>query len=66
MTPTRTSDDYKPCVAIWPNSQQRRCNVLNIRLDTVDSARAKLAAGQVAWVAPEDVDQVMHGKNQVR
>lgn len=57
--PTKTSDDYKPCVALWPNGQQRRCNVLTIRLDDVESARQKLAAGKVAWVAPADVEQAL-------
>jgi uncharacterized protein YecT (DUF1311 family) len=60
MTTTgKTSDDYKPCVAIWPNGQQRRTNVAYIRLDTVDSARQKLADNQVAWVAPDDVEKVL-------
>jgi uncharacterized protein YecT (DUF1311 family) len=30
--------------------------VLRVRLDSVEAARAKLAAGQVAWVAVEDVE----------
>ena len=54
----KTSDDYKPCVAIWPNGQQRRTNVAYTRLDTVERARAKLAKNQVAWVAPDDVEAV--------
>ena len=57
----KTSNDYKPCVAVWPNGQKRRCNVLTIRLDDADSARRKLADGQVAWVAPEDVERVTSG-----
>lgn len=57
----RTSDDYKPCVAVWPNGQQRRCNVLTIRLMSVENARRELAAGHVVWVAPEDVEAVVCG-----
>ena len=67
MTPTKTSDDYKPCVAVWPNGQQRRCNVLTIRLMSVDDARHELAAGHVVWVAPEDVGAVVASvENQIR
>lgn len=59
MTTGKTSDDYKPCVAMWPNGEQRKTNVAHIRLDTVDNARRELAAGHVVWVAPEDVGAVM-------
>jgi hypothetical protein len=52
----RTSDAYQPCVMLTPNGEQRRVTVLRVRLDSVEAARAKLAAGQVAWVAVEDVE----------
>lgn len=51
----RTSDAYQPCVMLTPDGEQRSVNVLRVRLDSVEAARAKLAAGQVAWVAVEDV-----------
>ncbi len=57
-TPTRTSDDYTPAVLLWPDGCQRRCNVLRVRLDSVEGARRKLAAGQCAWVRVEDVERV--------
>lgn len=57
-TPTRTSDDYTPAVLLWPDGRQRRCNVLAVRLDGVEGARRKLAAGVCAWVAVEDVEKV--------
>jgi hypothetical protein len=58
MTPTRDSDYYRPCVMLRPDGRQHRANVAHVRLDTVDSARAKLAAGKVAWVAPDDVQAI--------
>ena len=54
----RRSDQYTPAVMLTPNGGQRRVNVLRVRLDSVEAARAKLAAGQVAWVAVEDVEAV--------
>ena len=58
MTAARTSDAYQPCVMLTPDGGQRRVNVLRVRLDSVETARAKLAAGQVAWVREEDVQAV--------
>ena len=57
-TTPRTSDAYQPCVMLTPDGEQRRVTVLRVRLDSVEAARAKLAAGQVAWVAVEDVGTV--------
>lgn len=59
--PARTSDAYAPCVVLHPDGRQRRVNVLRVRMDSVDAARAKLAAGQVAWVHEEDVEAVVGG-----
>ena len=58
MTAARTSDAYQPCVMLTPDGGQRRVTVLRVRLDSVEAARAKLAAGRVAWVAVEDVEAV--------
>jgi len=55
----RTSDYYMPCVVLWPNGLCRPGNVAHTYLDSVESAREKLAAGKVAWVRREDADQVM-------
>ena len=54
----KTSSDYTPCVAVWPSGRTQRANVKVIRLDTVDSARSKLASNIVAWVRECDVDAV--------
>ena len=60
----RTSDYYVACVAVWPDGRQRAGNVAHVRLDTVETARQKLAAGKVAWVRREDAERVMDGDNQ--
>lgn len=52
----RTSDDYRPCVALWPNGEQRRANVLYIRLMDVQTATEALKDGRIAFVAPEDAE----------
>ena len=58
-TPTRTSGDYMPAVLLMPGQAPRRCNVLAVRLDSVEQARRKLAEGKAAWVRPEDVESVV-------
>ena len=57
----KTSDDYTPCVAVWPSGKTQRANVRRIRLDSVESARAKLGDGLVAWVRESDVEAVVRG-----
>ena len=42
---SRTSDDYKPCIALWPNGDQRKANVLYIRLMDATAAAAALQSG---------------------
>lgn len=54
----KTSDYYVPCVMLWPDGRQRAGNVAHVRLDSVETARQKLAAGKVAWVRREDVEQL--------
>ena len=54
----KTSDYYTPCVVVWPNGQVRKGNVTHVNLDSVETARAKLAAGKVAWVRREDAERV--------
>ena len=60
-TPTRTSDDYTPAVRLYPNGQQRRGGAFIPRIDTVEQARAKLAADETAVVAAGDVERVTSG-----
>lgn len=54
----RTSDDYRPRVALWPNGDRRKANVLYIRLMPVDQAVAALLDGRIAFVAPQDAETV--------
>jgi len=64
-TTTKTSDSYTPAVLLLPGKPPQRCNVLRVRLDTVEAARAKLAAGRAAWVASmADAERVTSGETQ--
>lgn len=58
------SSEYTPCVAVWPSGRTQRGNVRYTRLDSVESARAKLAAGKVAWVRPADVERVLAARGE--
>ncbi len=58
----KTSDSYTPCVLLFPNGTQRKGSVLHVRMDSVDSARRKLADNRAAWVAPGDVERVRNGE----
>lgn len=58
---TKTSDSYTPAVLLLPGKPPRRCTVLRVRLDTVEAAREKLAAGRAAWVSVEDGERVTSG-----
>jgi hypothetical protein len=62
----KTSDAYTPCVVLQPGQPPRRGSVAYVRLDSVDAARAKLAAGKVAWVSAGDVEGVLHLYRQVQ
>jgi hypothetical protein len=59
MTTGKDSDDYRPCVMLWPDGRRRKANVAHVNMDSIESARQKLAAGKVAWVAPEDAERVI-------
>ena len=63
-TTTKTSSDYTPAVAIYPDGRTRPCSVQAVRLDTVESARRKLESGIVAWVRKEDAERVRDGEGQ--
>lgn len=38
----KTSDDYTPCVVVYPDGKIRRANVLHVRLDSFDDGKRKL------------------------
>ena len=60
---TKTSADYTPAVAIYPDGRTRPCSVQAVRLDSVESARRKLESGIVAWVRKEDAERVRDGES---
>lgn len=55
-TNTRTSDDYRPCVAILPGGVVRRCNVKHVSLMTAEQARTAIAANKAAFMPPDVYD----------
>ena len=54
----KTSDDYKPCVVVYPGGQIRRANVLHVRMDSLDKAREKLRKDLAVWVSYEDYERL--------
>jgi len=53
----KTSDDYRPCVCIYPGGKIRKANILHIRLDSLETAKRKLAEDKAAWLSYEDYDR---------
>jgi hypothetical protein len=51
----RTSDDYKPCIALSRTHQRKSSTV---RFDTVETAVEKIRSDRMAWIKPEDVEAV--------
>ena len=54
----KTSDDYTPCVVVYPDGKIRRANVLHVRLDALDAARDKLRRDLAAWVSYADYERL--------
>lgn len=54
----RTSDDYRPCVALWPDGKERKANIYYVKLMQVGEAVETLQSGRVAWISPNDRDEV--------
>ena len=63
----KTSDDYSPCVVVYPHGHIRKANVLNGHFDTAEEALAKLRNDRAAWVTYADYesikDKIPHGKH---
>ena len=55
---SKTSDDYRPCIVVFPNGQTRKSNVLYVRMDSKERAIEKLRQDFAAWVSPEDYDAI--------
>lgn len=57
MMTAKTSDDYRPCVCIYPDGKIRKANILYVRLDSLEGARRKLKDDKAAWLSYEDYDR---------
>ena len=55
----KTSDDYKPVIAIFPSGKTERRNCLKERIHTAEQAVALLAQGQSVRVLEDDKDTVL-------
>ena len=55
----KTSDDYKPVIAIFPSGKTERRNCLKERIHTAEQAVALLAQGQSVRVLEDDKDIVL-------
>ena len=55
----KTSDDYKPVIAIFPSGKTERRNCLKERIHTAEQAVALLAQGQSVRVLEDDRDTVL-------
>ena len=54
----KTSDDYKPCVVVYPGGQIRKANVLHVRIDSFEDAKRKLREDKAAWVSYDDYERL--------
>lgn len=60
----KTSDSYRPCQLVFPGGVYRLLSINKGRFDSIEGARAKLAAKKVAWVRPEDLEEVLRGEDR--
>ena len=54
----KTSDDYKPCIVVYPDGKIRRANVLHVRMDTLEDGKRKLLDDRAAWLSYEDYERL--------
>ena len=54
----KTSDDYKPCVVVYPDGKIRKANVLHIRIDSFEQGRRKLLEDKAAWLSYDDYERL--------
>lgn len=54
----KTSDDYTPCVVVYPDGKIRRANVLHVRLDSFDDGKRKLKDDRAAWLSYADYERL--------
>lgn len=54
----KTSDDYRPCIVVYPGGTIRRANVLHVRMDSLEDGRRKLREDKAAWLSYEDYERL--------
>lgn len=54
----KTSDDYRPCVVVYPNGGIRKANVLHVRMDSFEEGKRKLMEDKAAWLSYEDYERL--------
>ena len=52
----KTSDDYKPCVVVYPDGKIRKANVMHIRMDSFEDGKRKLLEDKAAWLSYDDYE----------
>ena len=50
----RTSDDYAPCMYVYPSGMARRTNILATGIRDIDEAERRLRNDYAAAIAPGD------------
>ncbi len=60
------SDDFRPCVCVYPGGQVRKANVKYVRMMTAEQAQAALQADHAAYVPPELESEIVAYAKGVR
>jgi len=55
----KTSDDYKPCVVVYPDGKIRKANVMHIRMDSFEDGKRKLLEDKAAWLSYDDYERLL-------
>lgn len=64
---TKTSDDYKPCVVLYPDGRIRKANVLHVRLESnAERAIQTLRNDHAAWLSYDIADEVQQRWRDVK
>jgi hypothetical protein len=55
---SRTSDDYAPCIVVYPSGQTRKANCLRANLHNRAEAIYRLRSDLAAWIDYADYDAI--------
>ncbi len=61
-----TSDDFRPCICVYPGGQVRRASVKYIHMMTKEQAQNALQADRAAYVPPELESEIVAYAKGVR